>query len=443
MTDDSSSPPSPVVPFLSMGKETFKVSLQHVFAANRIKLMEQLLLADGSQENANTALVYLVGGTAETRYDSDHEPLFRQESYFAWLVGVKEPDCALCLNLRDQTTTLFVPNLPPQYATIMGRIRTLEEWKELYQVDNAEYIETAEEYMLSLNPSKLLLMHGKNSDSGLFYEPPKMQHSQLQSLVDTTSLFPIFAECRVIKSLAELQLLQHITEITSNAHAYVMRHCKPEMMEYQLESLFRHYCYYNFGCRLVGYTSICGCGPNAAILHYGHAGEPNARQLRNGDVCLMDMGAEYVFYGSGVTCSYPANGQFTEKQQFIYNAVLEAQRAVYRMMCPGVSYVDCHKAAEKAILAALQEIGMVVIHDDKTLDELVEMRLGAVFMPHGLGHFIGIGKSTRARRNGAASATAHTCCWFLQTLTMLVVIWKAIPHASWNLVSSRFVRLAS
>lgn len=104
---------------------------------------------------------------------------------------------------------------------------------------------------------------------------------------------------------------------------------------------------------MVSYTSICGCGPNAAILHYGHAGEPNARQSEENDNCLFDMGAEYQCYASDITCSYPANGKFSSKYKPIYNAVLQAQITVYDMAKPGVSWVDCHKAAEVSVLDSL------------------------------------------------------------------------------------------
>ena len=141
--------------------------------------------------------------------------------------------------------------------------------------------------------------------------------------------------------------MQHVTGISSFAHSYVMRNTTPAMMEYQLESLFSHYAYFNFGSRLVSYTSICGCGPNAAILHYGHAGEPNSREIEENDNCLLDMGAEYMCYASDITCSFPANGKFSSKYTPIYNAVLKAQIAVYDMAKPGVSWVDCHKGLSR------------------------------------------------------------------------------------------------
>jgi Xaa-Pro dipeptidase len=384
--------PPPSLSFLSMGRETYKVSLDEVFVANRRKLVERLLSC-----GVSSGVVFLQGGPSITRFDSDHEPLFRQESYFWYLSGVKEPDCSLAIDAKTGDTSLFVPRLPASYATIMGPIRTPEEWKDLYHVEQVLYADELEDWLLkSLNEavtetSKLLLLKGLNSDSGNMYEPPTIitDNSKLAKYLDQEQLFPILAECRVIKSAAERAIMQHVTEVTSFAHAYVMRNMKTGMMEYQGESLFRHYCYYNYGCRLLGYTAICGCGPSAAVLHYGHAGEPNARQSVTGDICLFDMGAEYAGYGSDVTCSFPIDGKFTDKQRPIFTAVLEAQVAVYDMMKPGVSWVDCHKGAEKSIIKNLIDLGMV-IPGDKSVEELVEMRLGAVFMPCGLGHLIGI-----------------------------------------------------
>lgn len=386
------------LPFFSMGRETYRVPIDAVFVANRRKLLEKL-----RDSGVTNGVLFLEGGPSETRFDSDHEPIFRQESYFWYLSGVKEPDCSMMLNISTGEATLYIPRLPPSYATIMGRIRTPHEWKSLYMFDHAKYSEDIEEdiFQACLTQStkeaydsgtpKVYLMKGLNSDSGNMYKPPTriIESKKLEEILDVTTLFPILAECRVIKSSSELTVIQHVTEVTSFAHAYVMRNMKPGMMEYQAESLFRHYCYYNYGCRLVGYTPICGCGPDSAILHYGHAGEPNARQSVDGDICLFDMGAEYFGYGSDVTCSFPVNGKFSDKQRRIYEAVLQAQIEVYRMVKPGVSWVSCHKEAEKAIIRALVDIGIVIL-GDKSMDELVEMRLGAVFMPHGLGHLIGI-----------------------------------------------------
>jgi len=171
------------------------------------------------------------------------------------------------------------------------------------------------------------------------------------------------------------------------------------MMEYQLESLFQHHTYTHGGCRHQAYTCICACGPAPAILHYGHAGRPNNKEIRDGDLALLDMGAEYHCYAADITCSFPivdapAGGSaFTADQRMVYDAVLDAQRAVLAALRPGVLWPDMHRLAERAILRALLAGG--VLHTaghatEEALDAMVEADLGAVFMPHGLGHLIGL-----------------------------------------------------
>lgn len=426
-------------PFLSLGTDNYRVPVQ-LFQENRQKLSQKLsqrLLQEGGSDDTNhNTIVVLKGGPSPTRYDTDHEPVFRQESYFWWLTGVKEPDCVVVLTMQQHndeqqltTTTLLIPNLPASYATIMGRIKTRDEWKREYQLDQVLFTEDLEQFLEDQTKpvfssdgeqSTILLLKGQNSDSGTVYEEliPKFDSAYLNDCVtlDTTTLFPILAECRVHKSPMELALMEHVAQISSFAHSYVMRNIRPGLHEYQCESLFKHYAYFNYGSRLVSYTSICGCGPNAAVLHYGHAGEPNSGLIGEHDNCLFDMGAEYQCYASDITCSFPANGKFTDKYRAIYESVLNAQRAVYAMMQPGVSYAECHQAAELEIVKGLYKIGIIQLPlttskegDEKTfndsrdggaeldsstiatLRDLVHThRLGAVFMPHGLGHFIGI-----------------------------------------------------
>lgn len=318
------------------GENSYRVPLE-LFRENRQKLSESLQIqlkklapsptvpTKGASNEIRRYIVVLRGGPSPTRYDTDHEPIFRQESYFWWLTGVKEPDCALVMIIDkngekndsakeyNHRYALFVPRLPESYATIMGKIRSLDEWKVRYGVDEGvHFVDTLDDFVETevqqVSLTKILLMHGPNSDSGTMYEElipsfprlprkPSMKEScqesdfdsAIEGIIDKSTLFPILAGCRVFKSHSELALMEHVTMITSFAHAYVMRNVKPGMFEYQCESLFRHYGYYNYGSRLVSYTSICGCGPNSAILHYGHTGEPNSRQIEETDHCLFDM----------------------------------------------------------------------------------------------------------------------------------------------------------
>ena len=107
-----------------------------------------------------------------------------------------------------------------------------------------------------------------------------------------------------------------------------MRSARPGVMEYELEAQFLYEIYKSGGCRRSAYTSICACGPNAAVLHYGHAAAANDRFSTPGDMALLDMGAEYHGYVSDITCSFPLSGSFTADQRGVYEGVLAAQRVV-------------------------------------------------------------------------------------------------------------------
>jgi Xaa-Pro dipeptidase len=98
------------------------------------------------------------------------------------------------------------------------------------------------------------------------------------------------------------------------------------------------------------------------------------------------MGGEYYCYTSDITCSFPVNGEFTQKQRFVYETVLKANRAVLNALKPGVSWLDMHLLAEKVELEELKREGLI----KGNMDELIEKRIAAIFFPHGLGHFLGI-----------------------------------------------------
>ncbi|KAG9338024.1 hypothetical protein JZ751_027187 [Albula glossodonta] len=98
------------------------------------------------------------------------------------------------------------------------------------------------------------------------------------------------------------------------------------------------------------------------------------------------MGGEYYCYSSDITCSFPANGKFTDDQKAIYKAVLKSSRAVMKAIKPGVLWTDMHRLADRVHLEELVKVG--ILKGD--VDDMLKVHLGAVFMPHGLGHLLGI-----------------------------------------------------
>ena len=113
--------------------------------------------------------------------------------------------------------------------------------------------------------------------------------------------------------------MKQIAKVSAEAHKYVMRKCRPGLNEFQLRELFKLFCGLN-GAPHEAYSSVCGCGPQAAILHY----IVNKEELVGGSLVLCDMGARGNGYTSDITCTYPVDGKFTPKQRQIYDLVLKA-----------------------------------------------------------------------------------------------------------------------
>ncbi|KAG0500489.1 hypothetical protein HPP92_000561 [Vanilla planifolia] len=380
----ASPPPSLPISLLSPPAVPMELHVE-----NREKLLRALRDHLAAASRPIRGLILLQGGEEQNRYCTDHAELFRQESYFAYLFGVREPGFYGSIDVASGQSTLFVPRLPADYSVWLGEIKPLSFFQERYMVNMVYYVD---EIAQGLNDSckqlrkpLLFLLHGLNTDSNNFSKPATFKEIE-KFETDLCTVHPILTECRVFKSEKELELIQYANDVSSEAHVEVMRRIRAGMKEYQLESIFLHHIYMYGGCRHCSYTCICATGENSAVLHYGHAAAPNDRILKEGDMALFDMGAEYNFYGSDITCSFPVSGKFTNDQAAIYNAVLQAHDVVISLMSPGVSWIDMHKLAERTILESLKRVGILV----GDVNEMMASRLGAVFMPHGLGHLLGI-----------------------------------------------------
>ncbi|KAG6544972.1 hypothetical protein Mapa_013664 [Marchantia paleacea] len=361
-----------------------------LYQTNRLKTISKLNQRLLEQNRPLKGMILLQGGEEHSKYCTDGVDLFRQESYFAYLFGAIEPGFYGAIDLATSRSYLFIPRLDPSYAVWQGKIEPPEHFKEKYAVDAAYYVDEMtgilkRQELNAEGKALLFLLYGLNSDSGLYSKPATFPGIE-DFAADRVTLHPVISECRVLKTKWELDVLRYTNKVSSAAHVKVMRIAKPGMKEYQLESTFLHEVYYNGGCRYVSYTCICATGPNSSVLHYGHAAAPNDRTLKDGDIALLDMGAEFGCYGSDITCSYPINGKFTADQKVIYEAVLKAQKAVMSQMKPGVNWVDMHKLAEEKILESLKSAGFL----KGDVAAMMAARLGAVFMPHGLGHFMGL-----------------------------------------------------
>ncbi|KAM7014777.1 xaa-Pro dipeptidase [Tautogolabrus adspersus] len=368
-------------PVYWLGNETLRVSAA-LFAENRRRLCTGLKAKDGLVPQS---MVVLQGGEQKQRYCTDTDQLFRQESFFHWAFGVTEADCYGAIDVNSGKSILFVPKLPESYATWMGEIYSKEHFKTKYAVDEVYYACDIADVLSHMSPEVLLTLRGQNTDSGSICREASFEGIS-RFTVNNTLLHPVIVECRLIKTDMELEVLRYTNRISSEAHKMIMKTVRPGQKEYEMESLFQHYCYNKGGMRHTSYTCICGTGNNSSILHYGHAGAPNDKTIADGDMCLFDMGGEYYCYSSDITCSFPANGKFTADQRAIYEAVLKSSRTVMAAIKPGVKWTDMHRLADRVHLEELVKIGIVT----GSVEDMLKVHLGSVFMPHGLGHLLGI-----------------------------------------------------
>jgi len=179
--------------------------------------------------------------------------------------------------------------------------------------------------------------------------PPEEDMRHANSILD---------EMRVRKDACEVERMQKACNITSAALLRVLKGCEAGKHEFEMEALiegtFREY-----GSAMPGYPSIVGSGPNTCILHY----ESNMRRMEDGDLLLMDVGAEYGYYTADITRTIPVNGTFSPEQAVIYQLVLDAQKAAIEAMVPGRGYIDGHFAAKEVLVDGLSELGLITDPD--------------------------------------------------------------------------------
>jgi len=199
-------------PYLARGPSTYRVP-KSMYKASR-----QSLVASLRTETHGTSmegLVLLKGGLSGNRNDTDHELLFRQESYFAFLFGVDEPDFWGAIDVVTGETILFMPRLPEEYAVWMGEIQKPPFFVEKYEVDTVMYVDELEAYLegrLKAEPGiQFHVMEGVNSDSGADIKDclPAAPAVPKGGTLNNKTLFGALAQCRVVKSDQELDLMRY------------------------------------------------------------------------------------------------------------------------------------------------------------------------------------------------------------------------------------------
>ncbi len=202
-------------------------------------------------------------------------------------------------------------------------------------------------------------------------------------LVQYRSIAPQMHRLRSVKEPEEVALIQHACDITEKTFRRVLNFVKPGVIEYEIEAEILHE-FIRRRSKGEAYGSIIASGHSACVLHYVE----NNRACKDGDVILMDFGAEYANYASDLTRSIPVNGHFSKRQKEVYNAVLNVQKAAIPLLRPGVMLDDYHKQVGKLMEKELLDLGLISMNDIKNEDPAWPAY--KKYYMHGTSHFMGI-----------------------------------------------------
>ena len=194
---------------------------------------------------------------------------------------------------------------------------------------------------------------------------------------------PILHAIRSVKEQTEIDLMQTACDITKKGVQRVLDFLKPGVWEYELEAEISHEFLRNRS-KGFAYTPIIASGKNACVLHYIE----NNMQCKDGDVILMDFGAEYANYASDLTRSFPVNGRYTDRQRAVYNAVLHVKKEAEKLLVPGTLIPEYHKEVGKIMEAELVKLKLIDATDIKNQNP--DWPAYKKYFMHGTSHFIGL-----------------------------------------------------
>src|SRR5437763_724568 len=346
-------------------------------------------LADFIRRMDNNS-VAIIPAASEAVRSHDTNYRYRQNSDFFYLTGFEEPEAiAVIAPSKEKKFTLFVRPRDLDQEIWYGYRAGVEGAVKDYNADDAFTIGEFDEQLPEIlnGPSVLYYAFGHSIpevDQKSIGELTRMRESNRKpfeppaTIIDPTS---ILHEMRVLKSPEEIEIMQRAADIAAEAHVEAMKTVHAGMMEYEVEAMLEAY-FRKHGASGSSYTSIVGGGGNATILHY----IDNKDELKDGDLLLVDAGAEYQGYASDITRTFPINGKFTEAQRDIYDLVLKTQMSCIDMVRPGVRLEDLKTHSIEMLTEGMVELGLLKGDPAKLIKEKKYMQ----FYMHNLGHYLGI-----------------------------------------------------
>lgn len=333
--------------------------------------------------------IAVIPAATEILRNGDAHYRFRQDSDFYYLTGFNEPDALLLISAGTSgESVLFNRPRHPAQEQWTG-VRLGQEGAETVLGVNEAYPLAdlsmrlpellAGKYAIYYTMGRYPLWEARILEA---WNVVKGQRRRgVQSPEAFCDLAPLLGDMRLFKSPTEIELMQRAADISVLAHQRAMRACHKGIHEYQLEAELLYEFIQN-GSRSVAYDSIIAGGHNACILHY----TDNNKLLKDGELVLIDAGAEFDNYAADITRTFPVSGRFTQEQRLIYELVLSAQKAGIACIRPGCLWNEIQKTIVQILTAGLVELGLL----QGRVDELIASEAYKPFYMHNSGHWLGL-----------------------------------------------------
>ena len=333
--------------------------------------------------------IAIIPTAPERTRNRDVEFPFRPDSDFYYLTGFPEPEAVAVLvpGRGHGEYLLFCRERDPQMETWTGRRAGTAGAVDSWDADDAFPISDIDDILPGLleQCERVFCTMGNDPafDRRVMDWVNRLRQggrSGTRTPDEFVSLEHLLHDMRLYKSRSEVRVMRTAAKVACQAHRRAMQACRPGMYEYEIEAEFLH------GFRSAGmvpaYPSIVGGGENGCILHY----TTNDALLNDGDLLLIDAGAEYDCYASDVTRTFPVNGRFSKAQKALYDVVLAAQLAAIKKVAPGNHWNAPHAAAVRVLTRGLVKLGIL----KGKPAELVRQEAYRRFYMHRTGHWLGM-----------------------------------------------------
>jgi len=323
--------------------------------------------------------------------NSDGTMPFKQNSDLFWLSGVDQEESVLAIvkNNNQVQEMLFLKETNEQIAIWEGAKLDKELAQKNSGVEKIYWLNQMDE-VLNFNIEKADKIYlNKNIHSRSTSEVETRDDRFRKTLTkrhpkkEIVEVAPIMHELRFIKSEIEIELMKHACDITEKGLRRILPIIKPGIMEYQIEAELMHEFLSNRSAGFA-YQPIIGSGVDSCVLHY----IDNNKMCKDGDILLMDFGAEYANYASDLTRTVPVNGRFSERQKNVYNAVHRVMKEATNMLRPGTDHKKMQQEVIKIMEEELISLGLFDKEDVKRQDPSKPMY--KKYFMHGTSHSLGL-----------------------------------------------------